>query len=62
MKPIPYVVPDVTQPPFLGINGQDTAVISESQSAAWIVRESASAYVAQHRGINCGEKHPLSIL
>jgi len=34
MKPTPYLVPDVKQHAFLVINGQDTAVISEAQSAA----------------------------
>jgi hypothetical protein len=34
MKPTPYLVPDVKQHAFVVINGQDTAVISEAQSAA----------------------------
>jgi len=34
MKPTPYLVPDVKQHAFLILNGQDTAVISEAQSAA----------------------------
>jgi len=34
MKPTPYLVPDVNQHAFVVINGQDTAVISEAQSAA----------------------------
>ena len=34
MKPTPYLVPDIKQHAFLVINGQDTAVISEAQSAA----------------------------
>jgi protein associated with RNAse G/E len=62
MKPTPYVVADVKQHLFLVINGQDSAVISESQSAAWIVQEGARAYVAQYRWFNSEEKHPLSIL
>ena len=33
MKPTPYLVPDVKQHAFLVINGQETAVISEAQSA-----------------------------
>jgi hypothetical protein len=34
MKPTPYLVPDVKNHAFMVINGQDTAVISEAQSAA----------------------------
>jgi len=34
MKPTPYVIPDVKNHAFVVINGQDTAVISEAQSAA----------------------------
>ena len=56
------VMPDVKPHLFPVIDGQDTAVIGDPQSAAWIVQESGSAYAAQCRGFNCREKQPLSIL